>query len=58
MDAIIQFMLNPKAVNSFGLLLDIAGAVMIFLYGLPNRSAQQTQWGSDPNGTSLRSFYL
>lgn len=40
-------MCSPKTINSIGLVFDIVGVVIIYLYGLPNRSAEEIQWASN-----------
>jgi hypothetical protein len=46
-----------KIINSFGLILDIGGFILIWKYGLPNRIPSATQW-MDTEDQELRKKYL
>jgi hypothetical protein len=37
----------PKTINSIGLVFDIIGVLLIYFYGLPNRSAEEVKWESN-----------
>ena len=47
-------LLSPAALSSLGLLLDIAGVVLLFFFGLPADvhagGGTVIQWGGDPEG--------
>ena len=48
------FLMSKSFVNSLGLFCDIIGVYLLWKFGLPNRSAEKTQWES--NKTILKSL--